>query len=310
MLVLWPRRVVSASEGAVKPSLTSIAASTRHTVLAILAVLLVAALDWITGRELGLSLFYAVPIFAVSRSAGARAGLATAVAGSLLWGVSDAFSGEPYERAWIPWWNAANRLGFFLTVVWLSATRQALAGERERARTDALTGILNQDGFAEAARREIGRGRRHGHFLTLGYVDCDDFKAVNDSRGHAEGDALLREVARVLATSVRSDDVVARIGGDEFVLLIPEIDGEQAREAAARLQRELAASMQRSRWPVTFSIGLATFRPPPHDVETLVREADGLMYSAKRSGKDSIRHGFFTPQRPPAAAEFEKGERT
>ena len=109
-------------------------------------------------------------------------------------------------------------------MVWLSATRQALAGERERARTDALTGILNQDGFAEAARREIGRGRRHGHFLTLGYVDCDDFKAVNDSRGHAEGDALLREVARVLATSVRSDDVVGRIGGDEFVLLMPEVD--------------------------------------------------------------------------------------
>ena len=98
VLVWWPGRVVSASEGAVTPSLTSITASTHHAVLAILAVLLVAALDWITGRELGLSLF-------------------------------------------------------FLAVVWLSATRQAPAGERERARTDALTGILNQDGFAEAARR-------------------------------------------------------------------------------------------------------------------------------------------------------------
>lgn len=284
-----------------KPSLSSTTASTRHVALAILSVLLVAALDWITGRELGLSLFYAVPIFAVSRSAGVKAGLVTAVAGSLLWGLSDAFSGEPYDRPWLPWWNAANRLGFFLTVVWLSATRQALAGERERARTDALTGILNQDGFVEAALREISRGRRHGHYLTLGYVDCDDFKAVNDTRGHAEGDALLREVARVLATSVRSDDTVGRIGGDEFVLLMPEIEPEQAREAAARLRHELGASMRRSRWPVTFSVGLATFRPPPPEVETLLREADGLMYAAKQSGKDSIRHRVFTP--PGQAAE-------
>jgi maltose alpha-D-glucosyltransferase/alpha-amylase len=142
----------SASEVAVKPSLTSTTAPTPHVVLAVLAILLVAALDWVTGRELGLSLFYAVPIFAVSRSAGARAGLVTAVAGSLLWGFSDAFAGEPYVRPWLPWWNAANRLGFFLIVVWLSATRQALVGERERSRTDSLTGLLNQDGFAEAAR--------------------------------------------------------------------------------------------------------------------------------------------------------------
>jgi len=282
----------------VKPSLTSTTAPTRHVVLAVLAILLVAALDWVTGRELGLSLFYAVPIFAVSRSAGPRAGLVTAVAGSLLWGFSDAFAGEPYVRPWLPWWNAANRLGFFLIVVWLSATRQALVGERERARTDSLTGLLNQDGFAEAARREIGRGRRHGHFLTVGYVDCDDFKAVNDARGHAAGDALLREVARVLATSVRATDVVGRIGGDEFVLLMPEIRPEQAREAAARLRRELDLAMQASRWPVTFSMGLATFRPPPAEVEALLREADGLMYAAKRSGKDSIRHGVFPPPEP------------
>jgi diguanylate cyclase (GGDEF)-like protein len=263
--------------------------------LALLAVVLVAVLDWVTGRDLGLSLFYAIPVFAVSRWAGARAGLAIALASSVFWGLSDAFSGTPYDRAWIPWWNAANRLGFFLTVVWLSATRQALAGERERARTDPLTGLLNQDGFAESARREIGRSRRHGHVLTLGYIDCDDFKTVNDSHGHAAGDALLREVARVLATSLRSADVVGRIGGDEFVLLMPEIEPEQAREAAARLRRELGGAMQRSGWPVSFSIGLATFRPPPPEVEVLLREADGLLYAVKRSGKDSIRHRVFAP---------------
>ena len=82
---------------------------------------------------------------------------------------------------------------------------------------------------------------------------------------------------------------------------MPEIEPEQAREAAARLRRELGASMQRFRWPVTFSIGLATFRPPSPDVETLLREADGLMYSAKRSGKDSTRHRVFTPAGEAAA---------
>jgi diguanylate cyclase (GGDEF)-like protein len=255
----------------------------------------VACLDWATGRELGLSLFYAVPVFVVSRSAGARAGLSTAVVCAVLWGLSDALSGEPYERAWIPWWNAVNRLAFFLTVVWLSAARRALAGERERARTDSLTGLLNKDGFAEAARREVERGRRHDHTVSLAYIDADEFKSVNDSRGHAAGDALLREAARVLATSVRAADVVARVGGDEFVLLMPEIGPGQAREAAARLRRELTSAMRRFGWPVTFSIGLATFRPPPPEVEVLLREADGLLYEAKRSGKDGIRHHVLGP---------------
>lgn len=275
---------------------TYVAACSRSGSLGLLAVLLVAALDWATGRDMGLSLFYAVPIFAVSQSAGAAAGLATALAGSVLWGLSDALSGEPYDRPWIPWWNAFNRLGFFLTVVWLSATRRALAGERERARTDSLTGLLNQDGFAEAARSEIERGRRHDHFVSVGYIDCDDFKAVNDSRGHAVGDALLREVAHVLVTSVRLADVAGRIGGDEFVLLMPEIEPEQAREAVARLRRELSGAMRRFGWPVTFSIGLATFRPPPAEVDVLLRVADGLLYEAKRSGKDRVHHRVLGPE--------------
>jgi diguanylate cyclase (GGDEF)-like protein len=279
---------------------TSVAppAASRRVLLAIAALLLVAALDSFTGRELGLSLFYAIPIFAVSRSAGVRAGLATALAGSVLWWLSDTLSGQPYEQAWLPWWNAANRLAFFLTVVWLSATREALAGERERARTDSLTGILNHDGFSEAARREIERGRRHGHVLSLGYIDCDDFKAVNDSHGHATGDALLRAVARVLVTSVRSADVAGRIGGDEFVLLMPEIGPEQAREAVERLRRELNAAMERFRHPVTFSIGLAIFQPPPPDFEVLLKESDALLYEAKRSGKDAVRHRVFEAAAP------------
>jgi diguanylate cyclase (GGDEF)-like protein len=268
---------------------------THPVVLAVVAILLVAALDWVSGRELGLSLFYAVPIFIASRSAGVKAGLVTALLGAFLWGFSDAFAGEPYARPWLPWWNAANRLGFFLIVVWLSATRQALLGERERSRTDSLTGLLNADGFAELAQREISRARRHGLFLSAGYIDCDDFKTVNDSHGHAAGDALLREMARILATSVRSADVVGRVGGDEFVLLMPEIGPEQAREAAARLRRELVGAMERSGWPVTFSMGVATFRPPPREVDAFLREADGLMYAAKRSGKDAIRHALLTP---------------
>jgi diguanylate cyclase (GGDEF)-like protein len=276
--------------------------ATRRVLLAIAALLLVAVLDSVTGRDLGLSLFYAIPIFVVSRSAGARAGLATALAGSALWWLSDALSGQPYQRAWLPWWNAANRLAFFLAVVWLSATREALAGERERARTDSLTRILNQDGFCEAARREIARGRRHGHVLSLGYIDCDGFKAVNDSLGHATGDALLRAVARVLVTSVRTADVAGRIGGDEFALLMPEIGPEQAREAVERLRHELKRAMERSRYPVTFSIGLATFRPPAPDVEILLKESDALLYEAKRSGKDTVRHRVFEGEglsRPP-----------
>jgi diguanylate cyclase (GGDEF)-like protein len=263
--------------------------------LGLLTVAVIGLLDWASGWELSLSLFYALPIFVVSSRSGAAAGVAIASAASLAWALSDAYAGRSYSTPWLPWWNVVTRLGFFLIVVVLSATRSALEDERERARTDGLTGILNRDGFLELARREVERSRRYGHTLSLAYIDCDNFKAVNDSGGHAAGNALLRRVARTLTGSLRAIDVAGRLGGDEFALLMAETGPDQAREVANRVRESLLAAMRRRGWPVTFSLGVVTFRPPPPAVETILRRADELMYEAKGAGKDNIAHRVEEP---------------
>jgi diguanylate cyclase (GGDEF)-like protein len=120
------------------------------------------------------------------------------------------------------------------------------------------------------------------------YVDLDDFKKINDAHGHAAGDQVLRTVGKLLASRLRSTDSGARLGGDEFAALLPETDAagarilvndltEGMREAGIRMGRDLKCSM-----------GLATFPPPPPNVETVLCFADALMYEVKRGGKGSV----------------------
>jgi diguanylate cyclase (GGDEF)-like protein len=117
-------------------------------------------------------------------------------------------------------------------------------------------------------------------------MDCDDFKRVNDEQGHAAGDALLRSVARTLAEGVRKTDLPARLGGVEFMVLVPETDAAHSERLVEHLRASLAEAMRAGRWPVTFSIGLAVFDRTPASPDAAVEFADRLMYRAKRSGKD------------------------
>jgi diguanylate cyclase (GGDEF)-like protein len=187
-------------------------------------------------------------------------------------------------------------------VLMLGALRARLEAEELLARTDALTQIANRRAFFEAAALEIERTRRTGRPITLAYVDIDDFKDVNDQRGHAEGDALLVEVARTIRSETRVIDAVARLGGDEFGLLLPETDATDADALISRLRVTLLAAMARRGWVVGFSIGAATFLAPPASIDDMMARADALMYAAKREEKGSIRHGVFEGARGVAAA--------
>ncbi|HLM56720.1 MAG TPA: GGDEF domain-containing protein, partial [Pyrinomonadaceae bacterium] len=148
----------------------------------------------------------------------------------------------------------------------------------------------NKRHFVELAEAELGRARRHGHPFSVAYMDVDDFKLVNDHLGHSAGDRLLKSVAETIRRDVRSIDVVARLGGDEFAVLMPETDGRAARAAVERLRDRLAFAARQQGWPVTFSIGVATWDEPPPSVDEVLRRADELMYAAKRGGKNSVRH--------------------
>jgi len=142
----------------------------------------------------------------------------------------------------------------------------------------------------ELAGREIERCRRSGRPITIGYVDLDCFKLVNDTKGHAEGNDVLREVGHTIKQAVRPQDVPARLGGDEFGLVLPETNKDEAAAVFQRLMGSLRLAMQNRNAPVTFSIGVVTFSKPPASVEAMIKRADDLMYRVKKNGKDAIQH--------------------
>ena len=112
---------------------------------------------------------------------------------------------------------------------------------------------------------------------------------VNDTLGHGTGDRVLRLVVETMEHGTRSNDVVARLGGDEFAILLPETGAGQAGGAIDHLQGALLAAMDEHDWPVTFSIGLATFDEPPASADEMIKVADKLMYSVKDTTKNAIR---------------------
>jgi diguanylate cyclase (GGDEF)-like protein len=124
-------------------------------------------------------------------------------------------------------------------------------------------------------------------------MDLDNFKTVNDLKGHEGGDEVLRQVAQALRKHTRQSDVVARLGGDEFVALFPETGSVPAREAVQKVLGQLLGAMRKGNWPVTFSIGAVTFECPMNTVRETLKLADDLMYAAKKDGKNSIRYAVW-----------------
>jgi diguanylate cyclase (GGDEF)-like protein/PAS domain S-box-containing protein len=159
----------------------------------------------------------------------------------------------------------------------------------ELAARDPLTGLLNRRSFGERLQQEVSRGRRHDAALSALILDVDHFKRINDSQGHQAGDDVLRQLASIIVQAVRDSDVVARHGGEEFVVLAPETPRAGALAVAERIRRVTALARDRC-WQgsVTLSIGIAELKRPPDTAESLLARADGAMYQAKRGGRDRI----------------------
>jgi diguanylate cyclase (GGDEF)-like protein len=162
-----------------------------------------------------------------------------------------------------------------------------LLGENERLATrDALTGLANRRLFDESIQREVARAQRLAAPLSLLVLDVDHFKQVNDTYGHQTGDAVLREVADALVANTKNYDVVARYGGDEFVVLLPGCHRDDAVGVAERVRKGIARAVGEA--PVTVSAGVATLPDNANDAERLVAAADAALYDAKRNGRDRV----------------------
>ena len=267
--------------------------------IALVTVAVIGSIDFLTGYEISVGVFYLFPIFIVAWGVGKWPAIGMAFFSGLLWHVADIGSGHVYSAPAIAYWNAAVRMGYFFSVAYLAGRlRQEQEIHRQAARVDVLTGLANRRAFLEAAGNESRRSLRHNYTLTLAYIDLDNFKSVNDKLGHGAGDELLRVVGQMLRTSSRATDTVARLGGDEFAVLLPETDLDGAKLFLEKLRGRLLKAMSSNHWPVTFSIGSITFSRSV-SVEEMIQRADELMYEVKQGKKDAIqfdltRGEFFT----------------
>lgn len=254
-------------------------------------VLLLGAIDYLTGPDFSFVVFYLFPVFFVTWFAGKNEGIAVSLMSGLAWFLADVLTMDAASHPLIPYLNLLSKLGFFLIVnVTVSSLRVSLEREREMARTDYLTQVANSLYFAEIASGEIRRAGRYQHPFTVAYLDIDDFKSVNDRWGHSTGDQLLALAAETIRRNIRATDSIARLGGDEFALLLPETGYDAASVVIQKVFQSLQAAMAGREWPVTFSIGVVTFRTPPDSVDGMIKVADAFMYSVKQSGKNRIKH--------------------
>jgi diguanylate cyclase (GGDEF)-like protein len=268
-------------------------------ILCVLAMGGTVALDHVTGRGVSLFVFYLLPISVAGWFVGRAAGLFVATAYPVSWSVI--LVTEPTTEMTTALWNVFMRLSVLLAFVYLiSRMKQAaivLDREIHFAREDYLTGIPNRRSFFEFAEHEIKRLNRYPGPFTVISMDIDNFKSVNDSLGHAAGDALLRSVGQTVQAAIRSSDMCARLGGDEFVLFLPEADRLAAEAVVKKIRKALDAIGGEWAVPLTFSFGAVTFTRPAATVDEALRKADEALYSAKQAGRNTYRHNVWQGQR-------------
>jgi diguanylate cyclase (GGDEF)-like protein len=262
--------------------------STYILVLSSILAALIGIADYLIGHAFSFTALYVLPVVLVAWTLGAVGGIRMGIACAITAGCADVLAGRSYGHAL--WVLTTNGMIFGVIIFAFGKLQQALEQAQRMAQHDPLTGLANRAAFYEQAAGELIRCQRYGHPLTIAYLDCDNFKAINDRLGHQTGDALLRAVASSIQRSVRTLDIVARLGGDEFIVGFVETGSAAALATVQRMGQCLSAAMHQQHWPVTFSIGVATFTSPPASVDVLIQCADQLMYAAKQSGKNAVRH--------------------
>lgn len=257
--------------------------------IAYISFVVIVYLDYINGPNFSMGLFYLIPIYFLTWQDGIIPGLLMSCISMAAMIAADLNFNQALTRSVLFDWDRFVRFCFLLiSTLLLGRLREAYRNELRLSRSDFLTGIANRREFFAIAEQERERASRYERPLSLAYFDLDGFKQVNDRLGHVEGDRVLTDVAFLLYSNLRSSDTVARIGGDEFVVLLPETDARSARIAVQKLRTLLLQLSHDRGWEVTYSIGLVTFEEMPGSTDQMLSEADRVMYTVKLATKDSL----------------------
>lgn len=247
-------------------------------------------IDFLTGFYVDVTPLYYLPVFIVAwRTRLINAIIISGIAALIWFWAKDATKPSGvYETSLF--WNAMMRFSIGLMVTFLTRYLKISLEEAVLARKDYLTGASNSRGLEEFFELELRKAKRSGQPMTISILDLDNFKKVNDTAGHTAGDKLLRNISHSIQKTIRDIDMLARIGGDEFVVFLPETDSDKAQKVLSRAKTQLESVIPKVSDVVTLSMGVVTFKTPPDSLETALKKADEIMYSVKHSGKNRIEY--------------------
>jgi diguanylate cyclase (GGDEF)-like protein len=247
-------------------------------------------LDYLSGFEYAFSLFYLIPVALAAWFIGRRSAIILSVLSAVIWYISNNLAGQTYSHTGIGYWNTAISLGILILFSYLlSSMKNIVEREKEASNTDAITGLMTSTPFYQIATAELLRAKRYKRPYTLAIIDIDSYKQLKKHLGH-EGSALvLRTVADTLRTRLRNTDIIARLGEDEFVALLPETNHNSGSVVISKLQSQLLKTMERHHWEVTFSISAVTYYVYWIPLIEAIQQTHKLMQSIKDKGGNSIR---------------------
>jgi len=265
------------------------------TSVSIVLIGILGILDYITGYELHISIFYLIPIYIGSWHANKNTGLLLCCISTVVSIVANHFAGLRFSHSSIVYWNILVRFSFFLLISHLiSNLKVNYDKEKDLSCIDGLTGAMNLRIFKETSEALFKVAKRSKSSISICYIDVDNFKNLNDTHGHDEGDRVLQVIAATLKSSVRKSDLVGRLGGDEFSILLYETELEGAKIVADRMLEQLRKKTIIAKSTIGFSIGVAVFGTPPSSAQEAIKCADTLMYRAKKTGKNKIVYEVFS----------------
>ena len=259
-------------------------------VFSYMGVLFIGIIDYVTGPEIALSIFYVVPVILVVLSTNKKQGYIISFCAAAVWLAADLSVRHIYTNPVIPWWNAGVRFAFFALITnFTSIFKKMYEQEETLARTDFLTGTANRRLLSETAQMKDFGPDAPDRPCTAVYLDLDNFKKINDEFGHAVGDDVLHTIGSIINQNLRKSDIGARIGGDEFVILLPGTGAEDSLKVAKKIKDKITQQGRKEKWPLTVTMGCATFLKSPAPVSEMISKADNLMYEAKAAGKNTIK---------------------